>query len=177
MSDYSRWQDEFQPEAGQTEVRVVRADLSALPELLHFVVEQGQRTDLLADDCARLAIVVEELFINSVTHGYGQRGESPVIAERLDEKPCDAEVRLALGGGGNGIITVDYQDRGTPFNPLIDGPEIPGSDELASGYLKDRVGGVGLWLLRNFARSPRYDREGSINRLRFELGIEPEKRP
>lgn len=170
MSDCSRWQGDFEPANGDPEVRTYHADLSVLPELIRFVVEQGQCALLFADDCARLAIVIEELFINSVTHGYGQRADSPLLAVQAGDHPGEAEVRLAISSTGNGAVTIDYQDRGMAFNPLIDGPALPESDERATGYLTERVGGVGLWLLRNYARAPRYDRVREVNRLRFSLG-------
>jgi hypothetical protein len=167
MSDCDGWQDEFdsmpdQGLGGDFPFRVVTAELAALPPLLEFVHEQGQRAALQSSDAARLAVVVEELFMNSVSHGF-----PPAMPGMTNRKPL---VRLAMGGLQPGVALLDYRDRGVAFNPLADGPVAPDSAGEIEQYLSGRLGGVGLWLLRQYAQDTAYARFGGVNRLRFQMG-------
>lgn len=170
MSDRDGWQDEFdrsaaRPEGPEVRSCVVAADISALPELIRFVAEQGHRAALAASDRARLAIVVEELFVNSVRHGLPSA--QPGIA---DAETAPAQVRLAISVPTAGGVWLDYRDRGVAFNPLRDGPAVPASSGELEKYQSGRLGGVGLWLLRQYAQETHYARLGGVNRLCFRIG-------
>jgi hypothetical protein len=170
MSDCDGWQDEFDSAHDQGRgrdfpFRIVAAELAALPTLLEFVHQQGQRAALLSSDGARLAVVVEELFINTVSHGF-----PPVLPGMTNRKPL---VRLAIGVLQPAVALLDYRDRGVAFNPLADGPEAPDSAGEIEKYLSGRLGGVGLWLLRQYAKDTTYARLGGVNRLAFRMGGDP----
>ena len=85
------------------ERRVFAARLSVLPATAAFVAGFCARHDIAHDDALRLTLIVEELFTNSVMHGYG--GES------------DAPIELALATGA-GEVTLVYDDAAPPFDPL-----------------------------------------------------------
>ena len=95
----------------------------------------------------RLVLVLEELFTNTVTHGYTAGGEGPIW------------VALASRAGA---IKVTYEDAGPTFDPLADAqarrPEPPASGE-------QRSGGLGLALVRGLSASARYARVGGRNRI------------
>ena len=65
----------------------------------------GNVAHAAVDDNARwhLVLVVEELFTNTVTHGYRGGADAPV------------EISLACDRGG---VTLLYEDAAPPFNPL-----------------------------------------------------------
>lgn len=86
-----------------------------------------------------MQLVTEELFVNTLHHGYGCE--------------CDAEISLAL--------TIEYDqasltflDHAPPFN-LLQREPLPASAE--------RMGGVGLNLIRALSGAIRYQRVGDCN--------------
>jgi anti-sigma regulatory factor (Ser/Thr protein kinase) len=130
------------------EHRVFAARMSMLPATAAFVAGFCDRHDIARDDALRLTLIVEELFTNSVVHGY--RGES------------DAPVELALAAG-SGEVTVVYGDAAPPFDPLAR-PPVPAAD-LAAPLESRPVGGLGIHLVRQLVASARYAREDGRNRL------------
>jgi serine/threonine-protein kinase RsbW len=123
----------------------------------------------------RLILVLEELFTNTVTHGYPAGSEGPIwiaFAQRAD------------------LIEVTYEDAGPPFDPLAEaavGPEDPRArsrnararPEAPRPHPEDarvrpqdpRVdegespGGIGLAIVRGLSTSVRYARVADRNRI------------
>lgn len=163
MSDHAEWQDDFDPrltpdDAAGRDVAVFAATPSALPEVQEFVTRQAQRAGLDTGDTARLVLIVEELFVNSLTHGAaGGRQSVPLI-------------KLTTWIPQPGSVRVDYRDHGRRFDPINDGPPPAGSADEAIDYLSRRTGGVGLWLLRHYARQAEYSHLGDCNRFCFSIG-------
>jgi anti-sigma regulatory factor (Ser/Thr protein kinase) len=113
-----------------------------------FAATQGaDRTATL-----RLVLVLEELFTNSVIHGYGAGTEGPIW------------ITLARGPG---VIEVTYEDAAPPFDPIAEpdaaraGPRPPG----------DLTGGLGLALVRGLSTAARYARAGERNRVTLGVPI------
>ena len=96
----------------------------------------------------RLTLIVEELFTNSVAHGYGRESDAPI------------EVTLAADAGE---VTLGYDDAAPPFDPLSR-PSVAPAD-LEAPLASRAVGGLGLHLVRQLVASARYAREGGRNRL------------
>lgn len=95
----------------------------------------------------RVVLVLEELFTNTVIHGYPAGGEGPVW------------VALASRAGA---IDVTYEDAGSAFNPLTDAPMPPDQPLSDEGQ---PLGGLGLALVRGLSVSARYARVGDRNRV------------
>ena len=98
----------------------------------------------------RLRLVVEELFVNTVTHGHGGDSDAPVEITILV-----AEDRVVL----------TYEDVAPPFDPFahVHGPE-------SDVPLEDRtVGRLGVFLVTKFATRYEYVRNGEVNRISVEL--------
>jgi anti-sigma regulatory factor (Ser/Thr protein kinase) len=115
------------------------AELRAIGAFLEgFCSEAG----IARERCLRLNVVLEELFVNTVTHGH--RGE------------CDAPVWVTLESQ-SGKVRVSYEDTGPPFNPY--------------GYVsrKQEVGGLGVLLARELAASGDYAYLFGRNRIRLAL--------
>ena len=93
-------------------------------------------------DCV---LAAEEVLTNIATHAYGGRpgGEA------------DVEVRLFPEE-----IRIRFEDAGPPFNPL----ERPAPD-VEAPIATRRVGGLGIFLVRQLANRCEYVREGSTNVL------------
>lgn len=129
------------------------ARMATLHAFVDFVEDWCVRAGVPREATLRLALVVEELFTNTVSHGHG--GD------------CDAPVRLALRRDGAEIV-LDYEDRAPAFDPLSTGRD---AEARADARVGDRnVGGVGLQLIVGLAQQARYVRHGDRNHLRLRLG-------
>jgi anti-sigma regulatory factor (Ser/Thr protein kinase) len=122
--------------------RQIRARRSEFPGLVALVEDASAAS--AKEDRLRLLLVVEELFCNSLEHGYG--GE------------CDQPVELELEPGADGCRVL-YRDRAPEFNPFADHAEplLVASPELRP------VGGLGIMLLSRYATWRRYRRQDGVN--------------
>ena len=138
------------PQAG-SERRVFPARLEILPETVAFVETWCMERGVRADEALRLALIVEELFTNTVMHGHGGvRGGA------------GAFVALTLVPHPRGIELV-YEDVAPPYDPT---PQLAGAHAPIDGEVGARpVGGLGLRLVGQFAVAARYAYENGWNRL------------
>ena len=104
----------------------------------------------------RVVLVLEELFTNTVTHGYPTGGEGPVW------------VSLDLAGDA---IEITYEDAAPAFDPIGGAPAVPRPDE------EQTPGGVGLALVRGLSASARYARDGDRNRVILTVATGTRHRP
>jgi serine/threonine-protein kinase RsbW len=127
-------------------VRVFAARMSQLPEVVGFTARVCDTADVGRDACLRLALLVEELFTNTVAHGHGQDSEAPVTIA-LEVTP--ARIRLV------------YEDTGPAYDPfaqLAPPHDAMDVDERA-------VGGLGIVLIAAMARDVEYRRADGKNRI------------
>ncbi len=127
-----------------SDCRRFTARLSTLPDLLAYLREACERAGIGPAAMLRVELVLEELFTNTVRHGY--RGDS------------DASVWLSTTTAP-GLLFVTYQDAAPPHDPLAHVARLP--DALA----ERTVGGLGIRLARELSRSIAYCREGDRNVL------------
>ena len=100
---------------------------------------------LLADeDRLRLVLLVEELFANSVNHGYGGDSDQPVW---LSVEVSDQSCRLV------------YADSAPPYNPFA--AVNPSSTEADLEHRP--IGGLGIVLLMELSSSRSYERRDDRN--------------
>src|SRR5437588_8207820 len=97
---------------------------------------------LARERCLRLNVVLEELFVNTVSHGH--RGD------------CDAPVWITLEARPD-AVQVTYEDTAPPFNPFVHAVQTR------------KVGGLGVLLARELAASRDYAYLFGRNRLRLAL--------
>jgi anti-sigma regulatory factor (Ser/Thr protein kinase) len=129
-----------------------RARLDEGPTLSAFV--EAAVSGLGARLSMRLRLVVEELFVNTVTHGHGGDSDAPV----------DITILLA-----DDRVVLTYVDVAPPFDPFAEVQE-PGADIT----LDERpVGRVGVFLVTRFATRYEYARAGEANRVTVELSAGP----
>ena len=123
------------------------AELGDLKSFLEgFCVEAG----VAKDRRLRLNVVLEELFLNTVKHGY--RGDS--VAPVWVSLAAEAEA-----------MQVTYEDTAPPFNPYA--WLSSGSPDATSALLK--VGGLGVLLTRELAATRDYTYLFGRNRIRLTL--------
>lgn len=93
----------------------------------------------------RIQLAIEELFTNTILHGHGME--------------CDATIELALNIDAS-RVKLTYSDGAKRFDPRAAAP-LPASSE--------RMGGVGLNLIRAFTRSFLYRYQNGRNILELEF--------
>lgn len=108
------------------------------------VGEFAAQSGISREDCHRLLVVAEELFVNSVRHGYGGECDGPILVE-LTATARGFELR--------------YEDTAPAFDPLAR-PSVAGLD---AGTVARPVGGLGIFLALEMSRGARYRREAERN--------------
>jgi len=124
-----------------------RGRLSSFAEVRALAEAFGAAACAGHDAMLRVILVLEELFTNTVTHGYPAGSEGPVW------------VTLARQVGA---IEVTYEDAAPTFNPLTD-TSAPPDHPLA--FEGQPPGGLGLALVRGLSASAGYARVGDRNRV------------
>ncbi len=97
----------------------------------------------------RAELVLEEVLMNVVMHAYPQ-GDEQGMAVEVDSAP--------------GEIVLRFEDHGIPFDPSTAAPPIAVHD-----IAQAQVGGLGVSLVKRFAKSLSYERRDGMNRLRVSL--------
>ena len=125
----------------------VPADPAQLSVLTEFLREFGSAAALAPAQVGTFELALEEIFMNIVMHG-----SEPGITPRV-------EVSLNLGPDA---VTMTVEDDGPQFDPL----SLPPPDVTAT--LADRkVGGLGVFLVRNIMDTVTYARTAGRNQLRI----------
>ena len=101
-----------------------------------------------------LDLVLEEIFMNIVRHSYA-------------DGVCGM-VSVTYSVSGPGELVVEFGDQGVEFNPLVASPP-----ELAPDLAHRRAGGLGVFLVKEFADSLSYRREKGWNRLTLGISAKP----
>ena len=101
-----------------------------------------------------LDLVVEEIFMNIARHSYTE-GAGGVVS-------------VTYSVVGPGELAVEFGDQGVAFDPLaLSAPDLtPDLDER-------RAGGLGVFLVKEFADSLSYRREHGWNRLTIGISSKP----
>ena len=131
------------------------ARLDQIPATAAFIEAFCARNGIAMPDALRLTLIVEELFTNSVLHGYGGDCEAPI------------EVVLTTDSGD---ITLLYEDAADEYDPLAECAAEP--DHLHGAVESRPVGGLGLHLVSELAADARYAREAGRNRLWLRIAVE-----
>lgn len=131
-----------------SEQAVFPARLAALPDTASFAQAFCDRNGLGHDDALRLTFILEELFTNTVRHGY--RDES------------DSSIRIALAISDH-RVTILYEDSAPRYDPLARLSATPSS--LVAPLEGRPIGGLGVYLLGQLVAGARYAYENGSNRL------------
>jgi serine/threonine-protein kinase RsbW len=122
----------------------LRAALGNLETAQTFTRENALLAGLDEHKVQRIELALEEAIINIIDHAYGgNEGELTL---------CCTPVREGF--------EISLSDEGPPFNPL----EAP-LEKVASVITAQRIGGMGLPLIRSMADGFRYRREDGRNVL------------
>ena len=130
------------------------ARMDSMAEIRSFVEAACTTAGIGREDCLKLLLIVEELFTNTVTHGYREESESPVW---ITFEPGDAG------------FTLHYEDAAPPHNPFGEFRPMDTTVLVA----QQPVGGLGLKLIRSLASHAGYSREGERNCIRLTFAVRP----
>jgi len=128
------------------------AKMDSMAEIRSFVETACSAAGIGREDCLKILLIVEELFTNTVTHGYREESESPVW---LAFEPDEAG------------FTLRYEDAAPPHNPFGEFRPMDTTVLIA----EQPVGGLGLKLIRSLARDAGYTREGERNCIRMTFAL------
>jgi serine/threonine-protein kinase RsbW len=121
----------------------VRTDAAQLPALTQFLHQFWAAAALLPTEALPFELALEEAFMNVVMHGAPGGGE--------------VEVGLALDARG---VTMTFSDGGPAFDPLT----LPAPD-VTLPLAQRRIGGNGVFLIRQMMDTVSYRRSGDRNEL------------
>lgn len=129
-----------------------RARLAELRTLRAFLERFCDTSGVGSDNCLRLNLVLEELFTNTIRHGYGGDCDEPVWVS-LAREP--------------GRVCLVYEDTAPPFNPYrkLPLPAPDGTEEIR------KLGGLGVLLTKKLAASRDYAYLFGRNRIRLTLEL------
>ena len=131
------------------------SQLAELTRLTEGITRLGMEHHLPDEILYHLNLALEEVVSNIIRHGYGERedGEVSIAIELTPE-----------------AIAVTVEDDGVAFNPL----EHPGPD-LTAPLEERKVGGLGVYLVRQLMDVVDYRAEGGRNILRMVMRIAPRR--
>jgi anti-sigma regulatory factor (Ser/Thr protein kinase) len=125
----------------------VAASWGGIERLIAFADDMEGRLQLAHEQGYLLRLVIEEIATNIVKYGYGEHEEGVIVLA------CSCT---------NGLLHIAIRDHGCPFDPQ-DAPVPDMCDDVHSRA----VGGLGLFLVREFADqlSYRHDASSGWNEL------------
>lgn len=164
-----------QDDSENTVYREFRTSLEIVGELPAFTEEVSKKFSLSAETAGRLNLMLEELLVNVVSYAYPSEkaGDEKIGGEKVGGERASERIIVTVsfakdGGseneGGFGVLAVDIEDGGRPFDPTVS--SAPDTD----APLDSRpIGGLGIHLVKSLAASMDYRREQNRNHLRFTL--------
>jgi len=133
---------------------VVPARLESLQEIRKHVQTAAAEAGLDKKDVYRLALAVDEVATNIVTHGYAEAGREGTVGVTI--------------GTDQDHLTVALEDSGVAFDPT----GIPKPD-IEQPIDERKVGGMGIYLAIRGVDGFKYQRVGSTNRNIFIMNRKP----
>lgn len=128
----------------QTEI-TLRNDLSEIEGLIDRVQEFLSAHAVPEGVATKVAMILEELFTNSVSYGF------------RDDDDHDVRITLKIDSGS---MSIGYEDDGVPYDPFArDDPDL-------DAPVEDRkVGGLGIYLTKVIMDHVSYARVGDRNKI------------
>ena len=135
------------------EIITVPAESAALATVNAFVEKKLESIDCPLKARKQMRLAVEEIFVNISSYAY-----HPEVGE--------AEIGVDINGDSP-TITIQFFDRGRPFNPL----EKPEPDTTLSAGERE-IGGLGILLVKKIMDQVDYAYENGRNILTIKKEIE-----
>ena len=132
------------------------ARMSALSDAVVFLEQSALAAALPSAAALKLAFTLEELFTNTVQHGFGGDSEHPVTVV-IQVSPTE--------------VTLDYTDDAPPFNPIAQADTLSHGD-LSVSLERRGIGGLGVFVSCQLANQTAYERRDGHNQTRFAFWLE-----
>lgn len=152
----------------------VAADMKELETVTSCVRKILDEIEAPSRDSMKVEVIVEEIFSNIALYAY--KDIKPDVSKSVEDKgglaglidkfksgPVSPYAKISITvPDDKGSITVEFQDEGTPYNPL----EKPDPDITAS--VEDRpIGGLGIYMSKQMMDDIEYKHDGKHNILKF----------
>lgn len=125
------------------------ARLDSLAEFHQFVRAGARDCGIAPENIEKLDVVLEEILVNVARYAYA---------------PETGQVEVRYWQTGPCALRVEVSDSGVPFDPLQCDPP-----DLTRGLAGRPIGGLGVFLIREFVDSIEYRRESGRNILSFQF--------
>ncbi|KAB2935997.1 MAG: anti-sigma regulatory factor [Candidatus Contendobacter sp.] len=133
----------------------IPANLAALSDIRQLVTLACQNARLSEEATYRLALAVDEIATNIITHGYEEQGLSGRIGvsiERTDQS-----------------LTVVLEDTGAAYDPRTQ--SLPTAEDLDRPLEDREIGGLGIFLALQGVDCFDYQRSNNVNRNIFGMNL------
>jgi len=130
------------------DVREFPARFAAVSDTADFAVGFCERNGVSRQVASRLRLIIEELFTNSIEHGYRAESDTPI------------RVELAMI---DGCPVLKYEDSAPRYDPLTRVSALASSD--VAPLDASPVDGLGIFLIGKLAYGARHAYEDGYNRL------------
>lgn len=130
----------------------LKYEISEIERLLHKIQEVAKREEWSNSLLNNIMLVAEEAVSNVINHSHP-----------ADPADC-IEFRLSFDGN---VVVLLISDTGEEFNPLDDSPEVDTTLPLE----QRKVGGLGIFLIRQIAEKVEYIRAGEKNNLKITINL------
>jgi sigma-B regulation protein RsbU (phosphoserine phosphatase) len=143
------------PEGGEKKSLELEARIENLDQVMSFVDGILEENDCPMKEMMQIDVAVEEIFVNIAHYAYSPEVGKAVVSASLDSEKA--------------IISVSFEDKGVPFNPLAkDDPDVSLSAE-------DRqIGGLGIFMVKKSMDDVLYERKDGKNILTLVKRIKPQ---
>ena len=124
----------------------IKAVHSSLETALDPVLEALEELNVDHKVCFKIRLALEEALVNVVSYAYDDDNGEVEIRYEISDDPC--------------MLIITIIDEGRPFNPL------EAEDPLLSSDINQRkIGGLGLYIIKNTMDEVEYHRENNQNIL------------
>jgi anti-sigma regulatory factor (Ser/Thr protein kinase) len=139
---------------GTSQSLTLVAEAESLGPATEFVRNGAREANLPESRMRELDLLIEEILVNIWRYSYPEGAPGSVTVTYSVPEP--------------GELAVEVGDQGIEFDPLEVSPP-----DLTLDLARRPVGGLGILLLKSFARSLSYRREQGWNRLTFGISAKP----
>lgn len=131
-------------------------DRKEIPRLADIAQRFGEVHHLSEDDTLNIQLVLDEIVINAIIHGYEEAG---------DHNQHEIHVRLALDE--QLLLTIEVEDDARPYDPR-EAPE----PQFDLPIEERRIGGLGVHIVKALMDTIDYRRENNHNILTMTKQLE-----
>ena len=124
------------------------ARFAAVTDTAEFALGFCERNGIARQSALRLRLIIEELFTNSIQHGYRAESDTPI------------RIELAVI---EGYPTLKYEDSAPPYDPLTQMSALASRD--ITPLDSPPADGLGIFLIGNLAYGAHYAYEDGRNLL------------